>query len=161
MAGSSEQNGVASDLVGQAADRTHGVADWLDGRQPEDLLDELRRLARRRPGAFLIGALAAGVVAGRLTRGAVAAHSDDSSGASTGAGVRIAGFADRSPRRAGTALAYGREPSVGAAGGGAVGGPVTGGPVGGPVTGGPAGAPVVGGPAVGGAPNFPNGGNPA
>lgn len=77
MAGSSEQGGVATDLVSQAADRTHGVADWLDGREPEDLLDELRQFARRRPGAFLIGALAAGIVAGRLTRGAVAAHSDE------------------------------------------------------------------------------------
>jgi hypothetical protein len=77
MGANSEQGGVASELVTQAADRTHGVADWLDGRQPEDLLEELRRFARRRPGAFLLGALAAGVVAGRLTRGAVAAHSED------------------------------------------------------------------------------------
>jgi len=81
MAGSSEQNGVATDLVSQAADRTHSVADWLDQRRPEDLLDEVRRFARRRPGAFLLGALAAGMVAGRLTRGAVAAHSDDDNGA--------------------------------------------------------------------------------
>jgi len=80
MAGNSEQSGVATELVSQAADRTHGAADWLDGRQPEDLLDELRRVARRRPGAFLVGALAAGVVAGRLTRGAVDVHSDDQDG---------------------------------------------------------------------------------
>lgn len=80
MAGNSEQSGVATELVSQAADRTHGAADWLDGRKPEDLLDELRRVARRRPGAFLLGALAAGVVAGRLTRGAVAVHSDDQGG---------------------------------------------------------------------------------
>jgi len=79
MAGGSEQNGMATDLVGQAADRSLGVADWLDDRQPGDLLEELRRFARRRPGAFLAGALVAGVVAGRLTRGAVAAHTDDGS----------------------------------------------------------------------------------
>lgn len=78
MADNSQDDGVATEFVGQAADRAHGVADWLDGRQPEDLLDELRRFARRRPGAFLAGALVAGVLAGRLTRGAVAAHSDDS-----------------------------------------------------------------------------------
>lgn len=83
MAKSSEQGGVATDLVRQAADRTHGAADWLDRREPEDLLEELRRFAGRRPGAFLLGALAAGVVAGRLTRGAVAAHSDDSAGNDT------------------------------------------------------------------------------
>lgn len=78
MVDNSQDGGVATEFVGQAADRAHGVADWLDGRQPEDLLDELRRFARRRPGAFLAGALVAGVLAGRLTRGAVAAHSDDS-----------------------------------------------------------------------------------
>jgi hypothetical protein len=80
MANGSDREGVASELVAQAADRTHGAADWLDGREPEDLLEELRRLARRRPGAFLLGALAAGVVAGRLTRGAVAVHSADETG---------------------------------------------------------------------------------
>lgn len=77
MAESSQGGGVATDLVGQAADRAHGVADWLGDRRPEDLLDELRRFARRRPGTFLAGALIAGVAAGRLTRGAVAVHTDD------------------------------------------------------------------------------------
>ena len=72
------QGGVATDLVSRAAGQAHGVADWLDGREPEDILDEVRTFARRRPGAFLLGALAAGVVAGRLGRGTVAAHQDDS-----------------------------------------------------------------------------------
>jgi hypothetical protein len=72
-----EQNGVASDLVGQAGERAHGVASWLDDREPGQLLDELRDFARRRPGVFLAGAVALGVVAGRLTRGVVAVHSDD------------------------------------------------------------------------------------
>ena len=86
MAGSG-QGGMATDLVSQGADRTHGAADWLEARQPEDLLEELRTFARRRPGTFLLGALAAGVVAGRLTRGAVAAHTDDtSSGTGSGTG---------------------------------------------------------------------------
>jgi hypothetical protein len=62
------------------------LADWLDGREPGQLLDEARNFARRRPGVFLVGALAAGVVAGRMTRGVVAAHtSDDSSGQAGGA----------------------------------------------------------------------------
>lgn len=76
MARGTEQGGVATELVTQAADRTHGVADWLDDREPEDLLEELRGFARRRPGTFLLGALAAGIVAGRLTRGGIALHSD-------------------------------------------------------------------------------------
>jgi hypothetical protein len=72
-------DGVAHELVSQAGDRARSVADWLDGREPGELLDELRSFARRRPGTFLIGATLAGVVAGRLTRGVVASHTEDSS----------------------------------------------------------------------------------
>lgn len=78
----SEQSGTATQLVSQARERVDGVAGWLDQRQPGDLVEELRTFARRRPGTFLLGALAAGVVAGRLTRGAVAAHTDDTPSAS-------------------------------------------------------------------------------
>lgn len=77
MARAGQQGGVATELVGQAADRASGAASWLEGREPEELLDELRSFARRRPGAFLAGALVAGVLAGRLTRGVAAAHSED------------------------------------------------------------------------------------
>jgi len=68
MASSSEQ-GVAGEVVGQAAHRASSAADWIENRQPGDMLEELRSFARRRPGAFLFGAAALGVVAGRLTRG--------------------------------------------------------------------------------------------
>ena len=78
MSEQSAQGGLATDLVSRAATQAHGAADWLDGRDPEDLVEEVRRFARRRPGAFLVGALAAGVVAGRLGRGTIAAHQDDS-----------------------------------------------------------------------------------
>lgn len=83
MAQNGEQNGTASHLVSQAGDRARTAADWLDSRQPGDLIGELRSFGRRRPGAFLAGAVLAGVVAGRLTRGAVAAHSDDSPSSSS------------------------------------------------------------------------------
>ena len=46
----------------------HGVASWLEQREPADLLDEVRNFARRRP-TFLIGAAVAGLAVGRLTRG--------------------------------------------------------------------------------------------
>lgn len=72
-----QPSGTATHLVGQAADRAHGLADWLDERSPEDILAEARRFAQRKPGVFLLGALAAGVVAGRLARGVAAEHSDD------------------------------------------------------------------------------------
>jgi hypothetical protein len=68
MAGRSEGSGMASELVDQAASRAHQVADWLEHRQPGQIVDEVRAFARRRPGAFLAGAVVAGVVVGRLTR---------------------------------------------------------------------------------------------
>jgi hypothetical protein len=88
MLDGSQQQGTATELVGQARSRVDGVADWLDRREPGQLLDEVRDFARRRPGAFLVGALAAGVVAGRLTRGAVAVHTDDGSSGAGGSGTQ-------------------------------------------------------------------------
>jgi hypothetical protein len=66
-------HGLAADLARQVADRAHDLSGRLDGREPRELLDDLRGFARRKPGTFLLGALAAGVVVGRLTRGARAA----------------------------------------------------------------------------------------
>jgi hypothetical protein len=74
MAQSSSSSGVGAELARLAADRSHRVSSFLENREPGDLVDEVRRFATRRPGAFLIGAVAAGVVAGRLTRGVAAAH---------------------------------------------------------------------------------------
>src|SRR3954451_18134131 len=76
MADGGQQQGPASDLAKQAADKLGDLAEWLGRREPGDLVQEIRALARRRPGAFLLGAAAAGVLAGRLTRGAVAANRD-------------------------------------------------------------------------------------
>ena len=73
--------GVATDLANQAADKVKEIADWIESREPGELVDELRELARRRPGAFLAGAAIAGVLAGRLTRGVVEAGKDESSDA--------------------------------------------------------------------------------
>jgi hypothetical protein len=50
----------------------------LQNREPAQLLDDVRSFARRKPGLFLLGAAAAGVLAGRLTSGVKAAHSDTS-----------------------------------------------------------------------------------
>jgi gas vesicle protein len=78
MASNGGQSGPATDLAHQASQRVHSAADWLEQREPGDLLAEVRRFAQRRPGAFLVGALLAGVAAGRLTRGVIAASSDKS-----------------------------------------------------------------------------------
>jgi hypothetical protein len=78
MADGAQQSGTVSEVARQAADRADRFAEWLGQREPGDLLDEVRSFARRRPGAFLVGAALAGVVVGRLTRGAVDAARADS-----------------------------------------------------------------------------------
>lgn len=75
---STGEGGVATELVSQAGDRAQQAVSWLENRQPADLVEEVRRFAQQRPGAFLAGAAIVGVLAGRLTRGAVAAHRDSS-----------------------------------------------------------------------------------
>lgn len=62
--------GIAQDLTRQVTGYVRSVTDHLESREPGELLDDVRQFARRRPGAFLLGALAAGVVVGRLARGA-------------------------------------------------------------------------------------------
>jgi len=91
MARSSEQQGVASDLVGQAASRTQSVARWLDERDPGSLLQEVKSYARRNPGTFIAAAALTGVLAGRLTR-ALASGGDDSS-STAGSGTAGSGTA--------------------------------------------------------------------
>ena len=77
MASNSEQPGVGTDLVRQAADRTASLADWLDQRDPGSLLNEVKSYARRRPGMFLAIAAGAGLLAGRLSRSLVAEATED------------------------------------------------------------------------------------
>jgi hypothetical protein len=76
MASGSQQQGIAGEAAHQAADRASSFADWLDGKQPGDVLDEVRSMARRRPGAFLLGAAALGLLGGRMTRGLTAGGPD-------------------------------------------------------------------------------------
>jgi hypothetical protein len=57
-------------LVDQAARHSGNAAQWLESREPGDLLDEVKGFARRRPGAFLGIALGAGLLVGRVTRNA-------------------------------------------------------------------------------------------
>ena len=74
MASRSDESGPMNDLAQEASRRVGEVSHWLDNHEPADLLDEVKRFARRRPVAFLAIAAAAGVLAGRVTRGAVAAN---------------------------------------------------------------------------------------
>jgi hypothetical protein len=68
MADASDQPGVATDLIRQAAERSQSVASWLENRDPGSLLGEVKSFARQRPGTFLLAAAGAGLLAGRLGR---------------------------------------------------------------------------------------------
>lgn len=80
MAAQSDTSGLASDMARQVANRTRDLGHRLDGREPREILEDVRGFARRRPGTFLAGALVAGVVAGRFARGAKDASQNGTSG---------------------------------------------------------------------------------
>ena len=84
--GNGAQSGMVGDLARQASDKAQEFAGWLDQRDPGSLVEEIRQLARRKPGSFLIGAALAGIAAGRLTRGAVAASGSADAPAGVGTG---------------------------------------------------------------------------
>ncbi len=87
LASGSPQPGLATDLAQQASQQVARVAEWLESREPADLLADVQRFARRRPGLFLGIAAGVGLAAGRLTRG-VAAEVSDEKQAHTGASDR-------------------------------------------------------------------------
>ncbi len=91
--GQGPSQGMATDLAQEVSDRVRALGSHLESREPAQLLDDARDFARRRPGTFLVGALAAGVVAGRMFRatadGAAAASLAESGGTATGAGADV------------------------------------------------------------------------
>jgi vacuolar-type H+-ATPase subunit H len=76
MARSSDDPGLAAELVQQASTRISGVAGWLSDRDPGSLVSEVKGYAQRHPGTFIAVAALAGLAAGRLTR----ALAEDASG---------------------------------------------------------------------------------
>lgn len=85
MARHSEGSSIAADLVQRASDKASSAAAWLNARGPSDVLEDVKTFARRRPMAFIGAALAAGVVAGRLTRALASGSDGDSSPATMAA----------------------------------------------------------------------------
>lgn len=81
MARSSEENGLASELVRETSQRASQLASWLNDREPGDVLNEVKSFARRQPGMFIGVAAVAGLVAGRLTRALAANAHDEKDGA--------------------------------------------------------------------------------
>lgn len=80
MAESGDSSTMAGQLARQASDQAHSLGSWLENHEPGDVLAEVQRFARRKPGAFLAIAAGAGFLSGRLTRG-LTAGSDSTSGA--------------------------------------------------------------------------------
>ena len=70
------QDSPAATVVSRVADGGRQLADYLDRNGPEGVLREVQDFARRRPGAFLATALAAGFVVGRLGKGVAKADPD-------------------------------------------------------------------------------------
>lgn len=85
MASKSSQSGPVTSLAKQAAHRGGELSHWLANAEPNDLLNDIRRFARRRPVVFLGGAALAGVLVGRLGRGLMAAAQDNNDTTSSAA----------------------------------------------------------------------------
>ena len=97
MDDASDQPGVATDLIRQAAERSQSVATWLDNRDPGSLLSEVKSFARQRPGTFLLAAAGAGILAGRLSRSLSAGAPDTATAGTTGTPAQYSAPVTRVP----------------------------------------------------------------
>lgn len=68
MAGAGSDETPLPSLLQQLAGRGNAAADFLDTHGPDGLLRELQNYGRRRPGAFLASAAAAGFAATRMLK---------------------------------------------------------------------------------------------
>jgi hypothetical protein len=75
--GQQPDSGLASELVQNLETRARGIGEWLEQHSPEEVLDEVKQFAARRPGLFIALAAGTGIVAARLTKALVAEAKDD------------------------------------------------------------------------------------
>jgi len=71
------ESGPVTRVVQDASGRIAQAGRWLEDREPGQLLDDVKRYARRHPGAFLLAAAALGVVAGRFAKDLTGASNND------------------------------------------------------------------------------------
>jgi ElaB/YqjD/DUF883 family membrane-anchored ribosome-binding protein len=119
--------GPVRDALEQATGYVEQFANRLQNREPADLLDDVRSFARRKPGTFLLGAALAGVLAGRLTSGVKAAHSNGSSttgGQQYRTGYTQTNYVDPAPAYSSYAETTGYETTTGYSGTATTGTPV-------------------------------------
>jgi hypothetical protein len=81
--GAADQSPAAR-LVRQAADGLEGLSRNLEGKRPEELLDDVRAFGRKSPVAFIGGAVLVGVALGRFIRASEGAGSGSYSGGALG-----------------------------------------------------------------------------
>ncbi|OQR63485.1 hypothetical protein B6E66_14270 [Streptomyces maremycinicus] len=74
LADNAPSDSPARSLAARAADSGHRTADYLEKQGADGVLSDVQSFARRRPAAFLGGALLAGFAVGRMAK--VAAKSD-------------------------------------------------------------------------------------
>lgn len=77
--GRTDEAGMVGDYAGQAADKINTLASRVEEGGFEGVVDDLQRFARRRPGLFLLGAAAAGVVVGRMVKASRDSNADSDS----------------------------------------------------------------------------------
>ena len=106
--GDREGAGALGRYADDAGARLRSMADQLNRKGFDGVVDDVQAFARRRPGAFLAIAAASGFVAGRLFRGAQASSSSDTSspaapeiGGSQGQDARALEGTDQTPPTSG------------------------------------------------------------
>lgn len=80
LAAHAEHDSPARSLAARAGDKGTRAADYLERQGVEGLVADLQGFARRRPGAFLGGALLAGMAVGRLAKVTQSASRADGNG---------------------------------------------------------------------------------
>jgi hypothetical protein len=78
LAENGQEESPVRSLAAQAADGGHRAADYLENQGVEGVVSDVQSFARRHPGAFLGGALLAGLAVGRMAK--VAAKANQSAG---------------------------------------------------------------------------------
>jgi hypothetical protein len=106
-------NSPGKALVSDLGQRGRRVADYLADRGPEGLLSEVTDFARRRPGAFLATAVAAGFLVGRLGKGIWKAQQEEDGTRSTvDTTARVAPIADERYERVAATPQWTEPPST-------------------------------------------------
>jgi hypothetical protein len=94
-----DTSGIVGQVLSEAGTRVQSLADELERKGPQGVLNDLQDYARRNPGTFLIGMAAAGFLTGRLVKGVQAKEAPRALPAAptgTAGGAPLAGIAEPS-----------------------------------------------------------------